>query len=373
MNITKLSKLNHKTIWFDSLIGTGLGFFATLIIGGLFGMVGSYSSENIFVSIKIFLSFISPLAIGLAISIKNKRSILETIAISLSAFIVSNSSVKPVFDVVNNNIIYEVSTININTNIKIVGDAVSAWLASVIIIYFFNIVHIDNSFSILVLPLIGVALGIVNALWLTYICNLILIWIEWLIVNSVNSNNVLRIILSPIVGLIMGLALTLPISSASIAYSIHLNSYGASIAVAATTAQMISYGFIVLLSTKNISYYISTSFGTTMTHMNNYVKNWKLLILPCFASMICGFLASLLPCEFNLEKNQNYVLGGMGSAVLYGPIFTIIELGYSEIWSWIHVLCLQFILPMLLATGFHFLNKKLCWYQNEELKLWKNI
>ncbi|UUD36936.1 Predicted membrane protein, putative toxin regulator [Mycoplasmopsis californica] len=304
MKFTKWKEINHKNLWFDSLTGTGIGFFATLIVGGLFGMIGTYSDDNLFLSIKKFLAYISPLAIGIAIGIKSKKTILETLAIGIAAFIVANSTIKPFFDLANNTIVYQVKTININLNMNVIGDAVSAWLSAVFILYFLTMINIENSFSIIILPIVGVALGIINALWLTYLCNLLLVWIEWIINNSVNSSYGLRIALSPLVSLIMGLALTLPISSASIAYSIHLDSYGASIAVAATSAQMIAYGFIVLLATRNMSYYISTSFGTTMTHINNYTKNWKLLILPCVASIISGFIASFMPCDFDLEPTK---------------------------------------------------------------------
>lgn len=373
MKFISFNKLSHKEIWFNSLVATGIGFFATLIVGTIFGMIGSYSKDNVFISIKIFLAFISPFAVGIAIGIKQKMTILEIIAIGIVAFIVSNSSVKPQYLVESNSIKYTVDSINLNINTKIIGDVISAWIGAVISVYLFSIIKIDNSFSIVIIPIIGILLGMLNALWLTYISNLFLVWISKILYLSINTSKTWRIILSPFIATIMGIALTLPISSASIAYSIQLDSYSASIALAGTSAQMIAFGFIVLLNTKNVSSSISTGLGTTMIQMNNYMKNWKILIIPCVASAICGFIASFMPLEFNLFASGNFIIGGMGTSILYGPLFTMLEFGWNNYIAWIHVILLQILLPIIIAFAFYPLMIKLEWIKPKELTLWKNI
>lgn len=367
------TELNHKEIWLNSLIATGSGFFVTLIISVIFGLVGRYSNDNVFLSIKSFLAFISPFVVGIAIGIKQKMSILETIGIGIVGFLVSNSTVKPNYDLKTNNISYIVEKIGIHLNFSIIGDVATAWIASVLLVYLYKTFPIKTSFDIIIIPLVAIIMSLFLILWLAYVTNLFLVWLKFLIHISINSNSILRISLSPIVGFVMGLTLTLPISSASIAYSIHLNYQGASIALAATCGQMITFGTMVLLNTKKIGTTIATSFGTTMVHMQNYTKNWKILIFPCVSSAMCGFLASLLSINFDLENTNNFVLGGMGTSVLYGPIFTFIELGLQNYIVWIYVILIQFTLPIIIGVVAHFVNKKIILYKKGELNLWNNI
>ena len=119
-----------------------------------------------------------------------------------------------------------------------------------------------------------------------------------------------------LVSVIVGVALTLPISSAAICAALGLTGLAGGAAVAGCCAQMI--GFAVMSYKENgVGGLISQGLGTSMLQMGNIVKNPRIWIAPTLASAITGPLAT---CVFHMEMNGAAVSSGMGTCGLVGQI-----------------------------------------------------
>lgn len=127
----------------------------------------------------------------------------------------------------------------------------------------------------------------------------------------------------------MGLALSLPTSSAAIAVAIKLHGDAATAAIAGTAAQMIAFGIMTYMSTRKISTALAVGFGTSMLHLKNFSRKPLILLVPTLISAVVAIIAvSALPLAFPVpEKGTGNATSGMGSCALYGQIFTLKDNG----------------------------------------------
>ena len=177
-----------------------------------------------------------------------------------------------------------------------------------------------------------------------------------------------------LVSALVGIALTLPISSAAICAALGLTGLAGGAAVAGCCAQMV--GFAVISFQENgVSGLVSQGLGTSMLQMGNIVKNPRIWIPATFASMITGPLAT---CIFRFENNGPAVTSGMGTCGLVGPIgvYTgwlkaVEEGGKSAVTAmdWISLLLLCFILPAILSLLCSAFCRKMGWIKEEDMKL----
>lgn len=166
-----------------------------------------------------------------------------------------------------------------------------------------------------------------------------------------------------LVSVIVGVALTLPISSAAICAALGLTGLAGGAAVAGCCAQMV--GFAILSFRENRwGGLVSQGLGTSMLQMGNIVKNPRIWIAPTLASMVTGPLATMV---FQLE---NIPAGaGMGTCGLVGPIgiYTAMSGEGPRMWAGILMIC--FILPAVLTWIFGELSRKAGWIREGDLKL----
>jgi len=177
-----------------------------------------------------------------------------------------------------------------------------------------------------------------------------------------------------LVSVIIGIALTLPISSAAICAAFGLTGLAGGAAVAGCCAHMV--GFAVMSFRENRwGGLIAQGIGTSMLQMPNLVKNPRCWIPPVLASAITGPIAT---CIFKLEMNGAPVSSGMGTCGLVGQIgvFTgwvndIANGAKTAITSldWIGLIAICFILPGLLSWFFCSILRKVGWIKENDLKL----
>ena len=182
-----------------------------------------------------------------------------------------------------------------------------------------------------------------------------------------------------IVSVLVGIALTLPISSAAICAALGLTGLAGGAAVAGCCAQMV--GFAVLSFKENRwSGILSQGLGTSMLQMPNIIKNPKVWIAPTLTSMITGPIAT---CLFKMEMNGAAVSSGMGTCGLVGQIGVIT--GWFEpseaavihgavainptFMDWFGLLMVCFILPGVLCWAFGLLFRKIGWIKDGDLAL----
>ncbi|MCK5866793.1 MAG: PTS sugar transporter subunit IIC, partial [Mycoplasmataceae bacterium] len=190
--------------------------------------------------------------------------------------------------------------------------------------------------------------GIALSFFLTYSTTTITILIEWIVENTANKEHVLGILLAPIIGIIMGLALSLPTSSAAIAIAIKLHGDAATASIAGTSAQMITFGIMTYMSTKNIGKSFAVGIGSSMIQMPNFMKKPQLLLIPAIVSGITALISvSALPLEFVAGSPTS----GMGTSMLYGQIFTLQENGWANYLAWFNIIFMQLMTPLILSVG----------------------
>ncbi len=148
-----------------------------------------------------------------------------------------------------------------------------------------------------------------------------------------------------LVAVLMGLALTAPISSAALAIMLQLGGLAAGAATVGCAAQMV--GFAVAGYRENgSSGLVSQGLGTSMLQIPNIVKNPWILLPPTLAGALLGPLATTVFRMENLPAGA-----GMGTSGLVGQIFTLTAMGRSPS-VLLAILLLHFILPGLLAGIF---------------------
>lgn len=177
-----------------------------------------------------------------------------------------------------------------------------------------------------------------------------------------------------IVSAIIGIALTLPISSAAICAAFGLTGLAGGAAVAGCCAQMV--GFAVMSFRENRwGGLVAQGVGTSMLQMPNIVKNPKIWIPPTLASMITGPIAT---CIFKLQMNGSPVSSGMGTCGFVGQIgvytgwLNDIAAGTKDAitgMDWIGMLLVCFVLPAILSWVFCEILRKMDWIKEGDLKL----
>ena len=177
-----------------------------------------------------------------------------------------------------------------------------------------------------------------------------------------------------LVSVIVGVALTLPISSAAICAALGLTGLAGGAAVAGCCAQMV--GFAVMSYKENgVGGLISQGLGTSMLQMGNIVKNPRIWLPAILTSAVTGPLAT---CFFKLEMNGDPINSGMGTCGLVGQIGVYtgwvndIAAGTKAAitpMDWTAMLLLCFVLPALLSVLFCEIERKLGWIKEGDLKL----
>ncbi len=182
-----------------------------------------------------------------------------------------------------------------------------------------------------------------------------------------------------LVSVLVGVALTLPISSAAICSVLGLTGLAGGAAVAGCCAQMV--GFAVMSFRENRwGGLVSQGLGTSMLQMPNIVKNPRIWIAPTVTSAITGPIAT---CLFKLEMNGAAINSGMGTCGLCGqlgvwtgwvsPSEQAIANGAAAIvpgaFDWAGLILISFVLPAILCPLVNQLCRKAGWVKDGDLTL----
>ena len=177
-----------------------------------------------------------------------------------------------------------------------------------------------------------------------------------------------------IVSVTVGIALTLPISSAAICAALSLTGLAGGAAVAGCCANMVGFAAMSFKENK-WSGLVSQGIGTSMLQMGNILKNPKIWIPPIAASAITGPLAT---CVFRLQMNGTPVASGMGTCGLVGQIGVYTgwlndiaagnKTGITAM-DWISLILISFILPAVISLILGNLLRRIGWIKENDLKL----
>lgn len=170
------------------------------------------------------------------------------------------------------------------------------------------------------------------------------------------------ILMGMLVSVLMGILLTLPVSSAAIAIALSLSGMAAGAATVGCCAQMV--GFAVMSFKENRwAGLFSLGLGTSMLQMPNIVKNPRIWIPPIVASAILGPIATVGFQMSNIPSGA-----GMGTSGLVGQVGTLNAMGSTSM-VWAGIILLHFVLPALLTLAVAALLRRKGWIKDGDLKL----
>ncbi len=177
-----------------------------------------------------------------------------------------------------------------------------------------------------------------------------------------------------VVSVVVGMVLTLPISSAAICAALGLTGLAGGAAVAGCCAQMI--GFAVISFRENRwGGFFAQGIGTSMLQVPNIIRNPRIWIAPTLASAITGPIAT---CVFKLQMNGEAIASGMGTCGLVGQIGVYTgwindmasgaKAGITGM-DWLGLILISFVLPAILSLIFDRILRKINWVKDGDMKL----
>ncbi|MCH4890985.1 PTS sugar transporter subunit IIC [Acidaminobacter sp. JC074] len=243
------------------------------------------------------------------------------------------------------------------------GGPVGAFVAAVVGTEFGKMVSKETRIDILVTPSVTIITGCLIGSLVGGPINAFMTGFGQMIVSATELHT---LPMSIIVSVLMGMALTLPISSAAIGIMLGLSGLAAGAATAGCAAQMV--GFAVISFKENgWSGFFSQGLGTSMLQMPNIVKNWRIWIPATLASAITGPIATIV---FKLENTA--IGSGMGTSGLVGQFGTVEAMeavGYSGASIYAPILIVHFLLPMAFSLAFAYILRQIGWIKENDLKL----
>ncbi|MCR5041294.1 MAG: PTS sugar transporter subunit IIC [Clostridia bacterium] len=251
------------------------------------------------------------------------------------------------------------------------GGPLAVLIIAIVAAEFGKAVSKETKVDILVTPLVTIGVGVALAALIAPALGKAAMWVGNLIMWATDLQPFLMGI---VVSVLVGMALTLPISSAAICAALGLTGLAGGAAVAGCCAQMV--GFAVMSFRENKwGGLVSQGIGTSMLQMGNIVKNPRIWIAPILTSAITGPIAT---CVFKLEMNGAPVSSGMGTCGFVGQI-GVYSGWASEVASgtkstitafdWIGLILVSFVLPAVICPLINLAVRKIGWVKDGDLKL----
>lgn len=224
----------------------------------------------------------------------------------------------------------------------------------------------ETSFDILVTPLVvilsGCGLSIVLAPLLGSVAFSLGSVVMW-------ATELMPALMGVIVAVVMGVALTLPISSAAICAALGLTGLAGGAAFAGCCAQMVGFA-VISFRANGVSGLVSQGLGTSMLQMPNIVKNPLIIVPPIIASAVGGPVAT---CLFALSQNGPAIASGMGTCGLVGPIgvYTgwIADGIVPGAFEWISLVVIGVVIPAAISFLAYAIMRRAGWIKDEDLAL----
>lgn len=342
-------------IFIEGLSGMAQGLFATLIIGTILcqiaqlvgGVPGNYINM-----VGTMAKAITGAGIGVGVAAKFQETPLVTVSAAVTGMIGAFASQLLAGGVITGGMV----------SFKVPGEPLGAFVAAYLAIEAGHLVSGKTKMDIILTPLVsigvGAAVGILAGPPISRFMTLIGSLIEWGMAQQ-------PLIMGVVVAVLMGMTLTLPISSAAIGISLGLTGLSAGAATIGCCCQMV--GFAVASYKENkIGGLISQGIGTSMLQMPNIMRRPLIWIPPILSSAILGPVSSCI-----LKMQSNAIGSGMGTSGLVGPIMTyqVMSAYQSPVWVVIQICIMYFVLPGALTLAIADAMIKLGWIKGKDMVL----
>lgn len=349
-------EISVKRYLIDALGAMAQGLFCTLLIGTILSTLGT----------QLHIGFLTD-------PIYSKGDVSFTIGGAASAMVgpamaaaIGNAIMAPPL------VLFSLIPVGYATNlIGGAGGPLAVLVVAIVAAEFGKAVSKETKIDILVTPIVTILVGVgLAALIAEPIGNAasalgkVIMW----------ATELQPFLMGILVSVIVGIALTLPISSAAICAALSLTGLAGGAAVAGCCAQMV--GFAIMSFRENKwGGLVSQGIGTSMLQMPNIIKNPRIWIAPILTSAITGPIAT---CVFKMTMDGAAVSSGMGTCGFVGQIG--VYTGWVNdvangtkaaitAFDWIGLVLVCFILPGVLTWAFGLVERKLGWIKDGDLKL----
>ena len=336
--------LSPKAYFVDAMSSMALGLFATLLMGTILQTLGKYCHLPFLTEAAGYAT--SALGAVLGIAVAHRLSAPPLVMYSCAVAGLMGNAMGGTF-------LLE------GVEKSITAGPAGAFLCALLACEIGKIVSKETPVDILVTPTVTILAGFGAA---KLLCAPIA-FLMFHIGNFVNTATAFYpLLMGAVVAVVVGVVLTLPVSSAALCAMIGITGVAGGAAVAGCCAQMI--GFAVISYRENrVGGLVAQGLGTSMLQMGNIVKNPKIWIAPTAASAITGAVGAKV---FGLECTG--VNAGMGTCGLVGPIGVFMDMGFTPL-SVSGVLIVCILLPAALAFGIHEILRRVGWVKEGDLKL----
>lgn len=243
------------------------------------------------------------------------------------------------------------------------GGPVGAYLAVIVGEELGGLVSRKTPVDIIITPLVTIVAG---GLFAKYCCSPINDFMLYL-GEVINKATMLSPFMMGIaVSVLVGCALTLPISSVAICVMLGIDGLAAGAATVGCCAQMVGFA-IISYRDNGMGGLLSQGLGTSMLQIGNIARKPVIWLAPTLTSAILGPVSTVW-----LQMTNNALGAGMGTSGLVGPLATfatMTEAGAAAGPLTIKILCLYFLAPALISLGIHMLMKKAGWVKAGDMKL----
>lgn len=321
----------------DALSFMALGLFCSLILGLIVGQLAKIEFLGFLSFIAEALSASSPLVgacIGFAIVLGLKYAPLVTI----SSAIVGALGYK-------------------------YGGPVGSYFAVIIAARVGELVSKKTPVDIILTPLVTIVVGGLIARYCCSPINDFMLYLGSLINNATNLSPFL---MGVVVSVLVGCALTLPISSAALCIMLGIDGLAAGAATVGCCAQMVGFA-VISFKDNGVGGLLSQGLGTSMLQIGNIVRKPIIWLAPTLTAAILGPVSTVV---FGMTNNA---LGaGMGTSGLVGSIASYADMtaaGGDPTAIIIKIAVLHFVAPAIISLLIHFAMTRLGWVKNGDMKI----
>ena len=319
--------LNH--IFIDGLSGMALGLFSTLIIGTIIGQIGTLVGNEIgtyLIAVSSVAKTVTGAGIGVGVAAKFKQGPLVTVSAAVAGMIGAFPALGMESFALGK-----------------AGEPLGAFVAALIGIECGRLVAGRTKIDIILTPLTTIVCGGIVGLTVgPYISDLMKQIGEMIRWGTEQQPFLMGIVVS----VLMGMALTLPISSAALGIILNLSGIAAGAATIGCCAQMIGFA-TASLRENGIGGLLAQGIGTSMLQVPNIVRKPLIWLPPIITSAILGPISTVV-----LKMTNNAIGSGMGTAGFVGPMMTYKTMttgGTSAVTVIVMILVMQIIAPAFLT------------------------
>ena len=343
-------------IFIDGLSGMAAGLFATLIIGTIIQQIGSLipgAAGSMLFMMGKFAAAVTGAGIGCGAAIRLKADPLVIISSGTAGMAGAFAS-----KILAGTVLIDGAMV-----LQGPGEPLGAFIAAMVCIYIGRIVSGRTKVDILVTPIVTILVGVTPLVCIVSGSSVGLIlgppisaFMTWL-GSMINwGTEQAPFLMGIVVSVLMGMILTLPISSAALGIILGLNGIAAGAATVGCCANMIGFATASFRENK-VNGLLAQGLGTSMLQIGNIVKNPLIWLPAIITSAVLGPVSTMV-----LHMTNNATGSGMGTAGLVGQINayqTMVSEGVPPVIVLLEIAVMHFLLPGIMAFGIsEFMRKK---------------